>query len=126
MVGGGGFGWDAVKNPRSHLGLVGGADYSRSQFSSPLTRNAAEAFFGDDWSYKLSAISSLNQSFRVFPNLSSAGDYRMNFDLGAITRFKKWLSWQVTVSDRFLSDPVAGLKRNDVLLTTGFRIGFAR
>ncbi|HXN49300.1 MAG TPA: DUF481 domain-containing protein [Bryobacteraceae bacterium] len=123
---GGGFGFNAVKGPRSQLDLVGGLDYDRAQFSTPLTRNSAEGYFGDDWSYKLSGASALTQSFRIFPNFTSGGEYRMNFDLGAVTRLKKWLSWQVTASDRFISDPVGGRKKNDVLLTTGLRVSFAR
>jgi len=43
-----------------------------------------------------------------------------------VTRLKRWLSWQLTASDRFISDPVGGRKKNDVLLTTGFRVSFAR
>ena len=126
VVLGGGFGFKAVKGPRAQLDLVGGLDYDRAQFSTPLTRNSAEGYFGDDWSYKLSKISSLQQSFRIFPNFTSGGEYRMNFDLGAVAKIKKWLSWQVTASDRFISDPVGGRKKNDILLTTGFRVSFAR
>ena len=69
---------------------------------------------------------SLTQSFRIFPNLSRTGEYRVNFDLGTVTTIKKWLGWQVTVSDRFLSNPVQGRQRNDLLLSTGFRVSFAR
>ena len=126
VVLGGGFGFNAVKGDRSQLDVVGGLDYDRAQFSTPLTRNSAEGYFGDDWSYKLSKISSLQQSFRVFPNFTSGGEYRINFDLGAVTRLKRWLSWQVTASDRLISDPVPGRKKNDILLTTGFRVSFAR
>jgi len=43
-----------------------------------------------------------------------------------VTRLKRWLSWQVTASDRLISDPVPGRKKNDILLTTGFRVSFAR
>ena len=46
--------------------------------------------------------------------------------LGAVTNLNRWLSWQVTASDRFLSNPVAGRRRNDVLFTTGLRLKFAR
>ena len=126
VVVGGGFGFKAINSARSHLDLTGGLDYDRAQFSTPLTTNSAEGYFGDDWSYKLSGASSLTQSFRVFPNFTTGGEYRMNFDFGAATRLKKWLSWQVTASDRFLSDPVPGRKKNDLLLTTGFRVSFAR
>ena len=42
----------------------------------------------------------------------------------ADTKLKKWLSWQITLSDRFHSDPLPGLKKNDLLLTTGVRVTF--
>jgi hypothetical protein len=50
----------------------------------------------------------------------------MNFDLSAVTLLKKWLGWHLTFSDRYLSDPVEGRLRNDVLLSTGFRLSFAQ
>ncbi|HWB83317.1 MAG TPA: DUF481 domain-containing protein [Bryobacteraceae bacterium] len=116
------FGWNAAASERSKLEILGGADYSRTHFSTEDTRNEAEATFGDNWSYRVSGASEFTQSFRVFPNLTNPGEYRLNFDLGATNRLNKWLAWQVAASDRFLSDPVAGRKRNDILLTTGFRL----
>jgi hypothetical protein len=62
----------------------------------------------------------------MFPNLTDTGEYRVNFDLGAVTTIKKWLGWQVTASDRFLSNPLFGRQRNDLLLSTGLRLSFAR
>jgi hypothetical protein len=32
----------------------------------------------------------------------------------------------VTASDRFLSNPIPGRQKNDLLLTTGVRVNFAR
>jgi hypothetical protein len=52
--------------------------------------------------------------------MSNVGVYRFQLDATAATRLKTWLSWQVTYSDRYLSDPLPGLKKNDVLLSTGF------
>jgi Protein of unknown function, DUF481 len=39
---------------------------------------------------------------------------------------KSWLSWQVTYSDRYISNPLTGLKGNDVLLSTGLRVTFGK
>jgi len=36
------------------------------------------------------------------------------------------LGWNVTFSDRYLSNPVEGTEANDVLLTTGLRITFGK
>jgi hypothetical protein len=126
FVAGGGVGLHVIKTERNQLDLPVGVAYNRESYSTPLTRNSAEGFWGDDWNYKFSGATSVRQSFRMFDNLTDLGTYRMNFDLGSATTLKKWLSWQVTASDRFLSNPVIGRQRNDILLTTGFRISFAR
>jgi hypothetical protein len=125
FVFGGTAGYTAVKRGDNvRLDLLGGVDYERESFFSNLGRNSAEFNAGDLLLYKLSGLTSLSQSFRMFSNLSRTGDYRVNFDLGSVTTLRKWLGWQVTASDRFLSDPVFGRQRNDLLLSTGFRVTF--
>jgi small nuclear ribonucleoprotein (snRNP)-like protein len=123
---GGGFGLHAVKNKRSVLNVLAGADYNHSSFSTPLTRNSAEAFWGDEYILKLTGASSLTQSFRMFNDLSDTGAYRVNFDIGVATKLRKWLSWNLALSDRYLSNPVPGRKPTDWLYTTGLGITFAR
>ncbi len=123
---GGGIGYSVLKNDLTQLDLLGGLDYSREKFSTPLTRNSAEGYWGNLFSRKFSKTTAMTQSFRMFNNLKDAGQYRMNFDVGTNTILKKWLSWQLTLSDRFLNDPVPGHKKNDVLLTTGLRFSFKR
>lgn len=126
FVAGAGFGVNAVKNPKTNLSFGGGVDYSRENFTDHLHRNSAEANFGNDFVYHFSSATNLTQSSRVFVNLSDTGNYRMNFDIGGVTALKKWLGWHVTASDRFLSNPVFGRQRNDLILSTGFRVSFAR
>lgn len=123
---GGGAGWNAVKTDKAALSVQAGGDYERENFFGIASRSSAEVNFGDDFLYKFSAVTSLTQSFRMYPNLTDTGQYRLNFDLSAVTALKKWLGWHVTFSDRYLSDPVKGRLRNDVLLSTGFRLSFAK
>jgi hypothetical protein len=123
---GGGFGLHAVKTERSTLDLLGGVDFNHSSYNTPLTRNSAEAFWGDGYTYKMSAATSLVQSFRMFNDLTNTGTYRVNFDVGASTRLAKWLTWNVSLSDRYLNHPAPGRKTNDLLYTTGVGITFAR
>jgi putative salt-induced outer membrane protein len=122
---GGGVGVHVLKTKRSSLDLLAGASYSRASFST-LTRNSSEAYWGDEYTLKLNTSTSLTQSYRMFNNLSDTGDYRMNFDVGLGTKIRKWLSWNLSLSDRYLSDPVPGHKTNDFLYTTGIGITFAR
>jgi putative salt-induced outer membrane protein YdiY len=122
---GAGAGWNPVKTGKANLTFQAGADYEKEDFMDHSNRNSAEVNFGDDLLYKPSGVTSITQSFRMYPNLSDTGQYRLNFDLSAVTALKKWLGWHVTFSDRFLSDPVEGRLRNDLLLSTGFRLSFA-
>jgi len=123
---GGGFGVHAVKNDRSRLDVLGGGDYNHESFSNRLHRSSGEFFWGDDYSYALSKTIALVQAFRMFNNLSRTGEYRVNFDLGLSAKLTKWLNWNASASDRLLSDPAPGRKRNDFLYTTGLGVTFAR
>jgi putative salt-induced outer membrane protein YdiY len=123
---GGGLGYNVIKTDRTKLDLLGGISYNRESFATPLVRNSAEFYWGDEFSRKIGANTSITQSFRLFHNLSDPGAYRMNFDFGSATSINKWLAVQATVSDRYLSNPVPGRKKNDVLFTAGVRVSFAR
>lgn len=125
FVAGGGFGVNAIKHGKASLTVTGGGDYERENFTN-LDRTSGEIYFSDTFAYKASAATSITQSFQIFPNLSYTGQYRMNFNLSAATVLRKWLAWHVTFADNYLSDPVLGRLRNDVLLATGLRLTFAR
>jgi putative salt-induced outer membrane protein YdiY len=122
----GGFGYHAAKTTTTLFDIFGGAALNREFFSSGLNRTSGEGLVGEDLVYKLSSITSLHERLSFYPNITRTGEYRTNFDLTAATTLKKWLSWQVTGSDRLLSDPLPGRKRNDLILTTGLRITFAK
>jgi len=126
FVVGGGLGFHAFKRERSVLDLLGGVDFNHSSFSTPLVRNSAEAYWGDEYTHKLSGTTSLVQSFRMFNDLTDTGSYRVNFDVGASTKIAKWLNWNLSLSDRYLNHPAPGRKTNDLLYTTGLGITFAR
>jgi hypothetical protein len=112
------------------LALAAGGDWNRARFSpasSPyFIRKSAEAYWGDDFNYKLGPRTSLVEGFRMFNDLTNAGEYRVNFDLNVVTGLTKWLNWNVSLSDRNLSAPAPGRKNNDLLYTTGLGFTFAR
>ena len=122
---GAGFGWNAVKSAKANLAFQGGGDYEHESFMGDIARNSAEVNFGDNFAYKASAATSVTQSFFIYPNLSDSGQYRFNFNLAVVTAVKKWLGWHVTFTDSFLSNPVEGRLRNDIILSTGFQLAFA-
>jgi hypothetical protein len=128
---GGGAGYLIWSHDTSRLSVTGGGDWNRQAFgavgtTAAFTRNSAEAFWGDDFNYKVSARTSFIQTFRMFNNLSDTGEYRMNADATATTQLTKWLTWNVSLSDRYLSDPATGRKKNDFLYSTGLGFSWAR
>lgn len=122
----GGFGYHAAKTDGVVLDIFGGGSLNREFFADNTDRTSGEMIVGDDLTYKLSSITSLHQRLSFYPNLSRTGEYRTNFDLSSATTLKKWLAWQVTLSDRVLSDPLPGRKKNDFIFTTGIRVTFAK
>jgi putative salt-induced outer membrane protein YdiY len=123
---GGGLGYHAYKTESSSLDLVAGAAYNRSSYSTPFVRNSAELYWGDDYSLKLGSKTSLVQSYRMFNDLNDTSIYRVNFDIGLSTQLFKWLSWNIALSDRYMSEPAPGRQTNDLLYTTGLGVTFAK
>jgi putative salt-induced outer membrane protein YdiY len=131
VVLGGGLGYSLWTGENGRFAVLGGFAWNRESFSpaapiAPFTRNSAEAYWGNDFNYKLNTRPTVVQSFRMFNNLSNTGEYRVNFDAGATTVLFKWLTWNIALSDRYLTNPAPGRKSNDFLYSTGFGFAFAR
>jgi len=122
----GGGGYHAIATMPTQLDLRVGAAANREFFSTGLNRTSAELLLGDDFVHKFSATTRVEQKLDFFTNLSDRGAYRVNFDISGVTAIRKWFSWQVTISDRFLSNPVPGRKKNDAIFSTGLRVSFGK
>jgi putative salt-induced outer membrane protein len=122
----GGLGYHIIKNDKTSLDGMFGVAANREFFSTGLNRTSAEILLGEELTHKFTSSTSVHEKLVFYPNASDGGTYRMNFDTSAVTILRKWLSWQLSVSDRYLSNPVAGRKKNDVLFTTGLRLTFAK
>lgn len=130
---GGGLGYHVIKTKNTVFDAFGGGDYEQEYFSpnpplvlTNVTRKTGEIVAGENLTTKLNNRTSISEKFSFYPNVSDTGDYRAQFDATAATKLKSWMSWQVTFSDRYLSDPLAGLKKNDLLLSTGLRLTFGK
>jgi putative salt-induced outer membrane protein len=123
---GGGLGYSVIKSEKTDLQVFGGASYNHESYSTGVTRDAGELLVGQTLSHRLSNRLILNERFQLFPNLSEGGDYRMTIDAGVAAKVFSFLDWQLTVSDRYISNPVPGSQSNDLLLTTGLRFNLRR
>lgn len=133
----GGLGFHAIKNDRTTLDFLGGANYTRESYADifdsstpPVLLQAAHTnsfaglTLGDELNHKLGAASLFTQRFYYYPNLNNGGGYRTALDLGFSTKLNQWLGWQTGFSDRYTSNPALGNLKNDVLFTTGLNLTF--
>ena len=121
---GGGLGYKLINTDRKTLSLFGGASYNQEFFNNDITRRSAEIVSGQELTLALNDRTSVTERFAFYPNMSDTGEFRRQFDTAITTDIFKWLGWNITFSDRFLSNPVPGRQKNDVLLTTGVRVVF--
>lgn len=81
---------------------------------------------GEELTLKLGKSTALLQNLAFFPDLTDrGGNYRTNFSLGTVTKITKWLGWQTNFSDTYVTNPPAGKKQNELVLTSGPRLAFA-
>ncbi|HEY2930963.1 MAG TPA: DUF481 domain-containing protein [Acidobacteriota bacterium] len=119
----GGLGFHVLKTEKTLLDIFSGGAFNQ-EFFTDVTRRSAELLLGEELSHKLTRSMSLTQRGVFYPNLSETGEYRLAFDASAVTQLGRQLGWQVTFSDRYQSNPIPGIKKNDILLTTGIRLTF--
>ena len=131
----GGLGWHWISNPNTTLDLLGGINYTRETYSSGATattpamnvdRNLPGITAGEIFMHKFGASTVVTQDFYFYPDLSDISEYRFSVDAGAVTKINKWLGWQLSFSDRYVTDPpIVGTKTNDVILSTGLNVSFS-
>jgi len=122
---GGGFGDHLIKRDTTTFDVFGGGSLNK-EFYTTLTRSSGEALVGEEFLHKLGKSTILNERLSFYPNMSQTGEYRMTFLGSAVTAINKWLSFHVTFSDVYVSNPPPQTKKNDALLSTGLRVTFAR
>ena len=121
---GGGLGWHAIKNDHTTLDFLAGPNYTREKYTALPSRNFAALSVGEELSHKLGMNTLLTEKLYIFPNLNDTGEYRGTFNFGTVTKISKWLGWQNAFGDIYVTNPPAGAKQNDILLTTGLNFSF--
>lgn len=74
--------------------------------------------------HKIGKGTVFNQHLGFFPDMSHTGEYRGTFDLGTATKLSKWLGWQNSIADVYVTNPPAGKRKNDLVITTGLNVTF--
>jgi hypothetical protein len=120
---GGGLGYHLIRNEATQLDLLGGLAWNQEYFSGDNNdRSSAEAQVGQTLEHKLGSRSRIKEQFYFFPNLTRGGEYRINFDASLYMDITRRIGWRLGLSDRYLSNPLPGLEKNDLIMTTGVSV----
>jgi putative salt-induced outer membrane protein len=128
-----GLGWHAIAQPNTTLDFLAGVNYTRESYSgataagpnTSVNRNFPALTLGEVFAKKFGAANALTEDFTFYPDLSDTSQYRFSFDAGWNTQIKKWVGWQMSISDRYITNPpILGTKKNDVVLSTGINVSF--
>jgi len=135
-VGSAGLGLHAIKVTNTTLDLLAGGNYTHETYhfvppappstvyTPGVTNNFAALTLGEELMHKHGGTV-ITQKLYFYPDLSDTGEYRATFDLGTVTKISKWLGWQNAFGDSYVTNPPAGRKQNDIVLTTGLNFSFA-
>lgn len=131
----GGVGWHVINTANTTLDALFGVNYTRESYSSSasalnpvplnISRNLPGLTAGENFMHKFGAGTAFTETFDFYPDLSDFSQYRFSLDAAVVTKIKKWLGWQTSLSDRYVTNPpIPGTKSNDVILSTGLNISF--
>ena len=136
---GGGIGVHIIKNAVSTLDLLAGVNYTHESYSDvpvppvpPATTGTFMSYsnslagltLGDAFTHKIGKGTVITQNFFFYPDLSDTSQYRGTFNLGTVTKLNKWLGWQNSFGDIYVSNPPLSTKKNDLQISTGLNISF--
>ena len=131
----GGLGWHAIDKPnKTTFDILAGINNTRESYSGTaaapgptVDRNLPGITFGEVLMHKLGASTTIKEDAYFYPDLSDISQYRFSLDASSVTKFNKWLGWQISISDRYVTNPpIANTKSNDVIFSTGINVAFGK
>ena len=120
----GGLGFHAIATPATTLDLLVGLGYTRESYYDGTINNLVTATVGDEFSHKLTHNTSITQNLYYLPSLNQTSNYRVNGSFGIATKLNGWMTANANFLDQYVSQPVLGNKKNNVLFTTGLGFTF--
>lgn len=122
---GSGFGHHLLHKQRQSMDILGGFAYTRESYDHQSTRDLSTGTLGENYQWKLTTATQVDEKATFDSYLNDPGTYHAAFDIGLSTRFVRMFTWQTKLSERYVSNPLAGFKNNDLVLTTGIGLTFA-
>jgi hypothetical protein len=121
---GAGLGFHAIATSSTTLDLLGGLAYTRESYYDGTINNLLTASVGDEFAHKFTPALSITQNLYYLPSLNDTSNYRVDFSFGITSKINSWMTANANFLDQYVSQPVPGNKKNNVLLTTGLGFTF--
>lgn len=93
-------------------------------FETSSQQNNPEALLGEKLSLELSDRISMEHNANFYYSFRGPGRSRFEINSALSTRVFSRLSLMTSFTDRYLSNPLPGLLRNEILVTTGLSFRF--
>jgi putative salt-induced outer membrane protein YdiY len=121
---GGGLGRDIFKRSNLEFQALGGVTFVKEHFQGGIYNQNAEGLAGEKFSWKLTRWLALDHTLTFYPNLTDRGKYRFDTITGLSTQITKHWSLTTSYADHYLSNPLPGHRKNEVIITTGVGVSF--
>jgi len=122
-VAAGGLGYHVIRRDDLSFDVSTGPAYNREQYAT-LTRDWVEWLLAEETHHELAPGVTWRQRLATFANLDDFGEFRAVFDAGLVLKLARGWSVTITLNDRYQSNPLPGVKKNDLLFVTGLQYGF--
>ena len=119
-----GVGYHVVKREGLTFDVSTGPAYNREQYSAQ-TREGFEWVLAEESTHALSPTVSFRQRFAYYANLRDVREYRFMLDAGLVFKITNKWNATMTLNDRYQSNPLPGVKNNDLLFVTGMQYVFS-
>ena len=121
---GAGLGRDIFKRPKFDLQGIAGATYVDEHFAGTVVRINTDALFGEKIHWSVTKWLAFDHTLSYFPTFSDWSNYRIDALTGFSTQVSKRISFNISYADHYLSNPLPGHRKNELILTTGLGVNF--
>lgn len=119
-----GIGRDLLHGQRLSLALPGGGTLVIEHFETSSQQNIPEALIGEKLSLELSDRVRVEHNANFYYTFRGPDRFRFEINSALTTRVFSRLSLVTSLTDRYLSNPLPGLLRNEILVSTGLSLRF--
>jgi hypothetical protein len=121
---GAGLGRNVVRKSWLKVNFLGGTTVVHESFETGLSRNASEGLLENEVHMGMAGRVGLDHRFSFYKSLGDVGAFRVSTTSTLSTRISSRLSLTTGFTDRYLSNPLVGHTKNELVLTTGVAFHF--